>query len=389
MNSVHSVDRHPPLKLLIWTVIPTHYMSAFFAAIRARGVDVAVHYFGRITPDRVQLGWREPSTFPAGERYVPASLAALRSCPDWRERVHIIPGYNMPFLLVLPLWLSLSRISWLHWSEGSRKSLRSRATYPVKRYYGALVNRFAAGALAIGDPAARTFVHWGVSPAKIRFLPYTVAAPACSAAARSGMAPGHVRFLFLGVLCHRKAVDVLLRAFRTVVAAFPSARLDLVGHDESNGEYPRLAESLGIVSAVNFAPSMPPDRVGEALGRCDVFVLPSRYDGWGVVLNEAAALGKPVIGTEACGAAHHLIVPGRNGFRVPAEDEAALAEAMLEYCRDPALIDSHGRESRIVFSDFTPERNAARLMDALDSLNVSSGLEAGVSQRVARPGRTT
>jgi len=358
------------VKLLIWTVIPTHYQSAFFAAIRAhQDVDLAVNYFGRVTPDRFALGWDEPTNLPPGERYVPSSLAALEACPDWRERIHILPGYNMPFLLVLPLRLSLSRVSWLHWSEGSRRTLRSRLFYPVKRYYGGLVNRFGAGALAIGDTAAQTFVHWGISPSKIRFLPYTGPAPEHTASGAGAARPGQgPRFLFLGVLNHRKAVDVLLRAFRTVVGAYPGSRLDLVGNDESNGSYLRLAEALGIAEAVNFSGSVSPGKIGEALSRCDVFVLPSRYDGWGIVLNEAAALGKPLIGTETCGAAHHLIAPGRNGFRVRTADEQALAQAMLEYCRDPALIESHGRESRVVFREFTPERNATRLLDALESL---------------------
>jgi glycosyltransferase involved in cell wall biosynthesis len=364
-----AADRSGPLKLLIWTVIPTHYMSAFFAAIRGLGVDLVVHYFGRITSDRVSLGWSEPDALPPGERYVPASLAALEKCPDWRERTHILPGYDMPFLVLLPLRLSVSRVTWLHWSEGSRRSLKSRLSYPLKWYYGALVNRFAIGALAIGDSAARTFMSWGVKPTKIRFLPYAApappAAPTQTDRARSREA---VHFLFLGALCHRKAIDVLLRAFRSVVAAHRDARLELVGHDGSNGEYQRLAGELGIAHAVQFTMAVAPQQVGAALARCDVFVLPSRYDGWGVVLNEAAALGKPLISTDACGAAHHLIVAGRNGFRVPAADDQALAGAMLEYCGNPALLESHGRESQLLFREFTPERNARRLLEALDSL---------------------
>lgn len=358
-----------PLKLLIWTVMPNHYQCPFFAAARARGIDVVVHYFGRVTPDRVSMGWSEPKSLPAGERYVPASVSSLGLCPDWRDRVHILPGYNLPFLLLLPLRLSMSGVTWLHWSEGSRQTLRGRFFYPVKRYYGELVKRFAAGALAIGEPAARTFVGWGIRPERIRFLPYTVPAPARPPAAREpASAPRQPRFLYVGALCHRKAIDILLRAFHTVVTQYPTARLELVGNDQSGGEYTQLAAQLGIAAAVHFAGSMPPERVGLALAACDVFVLPSRYDGWGLVLNEAAGLGKALISTDTCGAAHHLIAPGRNGFRVPADDAAALARAMLEYCCDHGLIEAHGRESELLFRDFTPERNVTRLLEAIDDL---------------------
>jgi len=366
-----------PLKLLIWTVIPTHHQSAFFAAIRALDVDLVVHYYRRIMPDRVLLGWREPALAP-GERHVRPSMGSLRMCPDWRDRIHILPGYNMPFLLLLPPWLSANRVTWLHWSEPSRRTLKSYFTYPVKRYYGALVNRFAAGALAMGEMAAHSFVEWGIRPAKIRFLPYAVSAPALSPAHVAPAPAGEaLRFLFLGALCHRKAVDVLLRAFGTVLAECPSARLDLIGHDHSNGAYHRLANELNVARAVRIAPSVPAEQVGAFIAGCDVFVLPSRFDGWGMVVNEAAALGKPIISTDACGAARHLVLPGRNGFRVPAGNEAALAQAMLEYCRNPLLLTSHGRESKLLFRDFTPERNAQRLLEAIDSLLKAKQLPGG------------
>jgi glycosyltransferase involved in cell wall biosynthesis len=108
------------------------------------------------------------------------------------------------------------------------------------------------------------------------------------------------------------------------------------------------------------------------LQRCDVLVLPSRHDGWGVVLNEAASLGKALIASDACGGAHHLIVPQLNGFRFPSGDIAALAAAMQTYCADPALCARHGAESLRIFADFTPERNAQRLADALESLQTQA-----------------
>jgi glycosyltransferase involved in cell wall biosynthesis len=87
-----------------------------------------------------------------------------------------------------------------------------------------------------------------------------------------------------------------------------------------------------------------------------------------MVINEAASLGKALIATDACGAAHHLIVPNVNGFRVPADDHRALAEAMARYCREPGLARRHGEESRRRFLEFTPARNVARLRQCLDSL---------------------
>jgi glycosyltransferase involved in cell wall biosynthesis len=363
-----------PLKLLIWSVIPTHHQSAFFAALHESGMDVIVHYYSRLDKlrDRLRLGWDDPADLPPRERYVQATPAALQHCPDWRQRIHVIPGYGTTFLLRLALLLSRERVRWVHWGEPSRSTLRSLYSYPIKRfYYGWLVNRYAVGALAIGECARNDFTRLGVQAQRIRLLPYAVPAiemPTPLDADEVSAVLTSVRFVFLGALCHRKGTDVLLRAFRRVASAFPGAHLELVGSDDSGGEYRELATQLGLAEGVRMTDSVPAALIGSVFSRCDVFVLPSRFDGWGVVLNEAASAGKALISTEATGAAHHLIADGLNGFRVPVADAEALAQAMLTYCRNPELVSSHGRESRRIFKQFTPEQNARRLHEGLESL---------------------
>jgi glycosyltransferase involved in cell wall biosynthesis len=359
--------------------MPTHHQSAFFAALRARPIDLAVHYYRKVDASRLSMGWEAHNTLPVGERYVAESLESLEHCPDWRERVHIIPGYNSLFLLRLAWLLSRKAVPWLHWSEHSRPPeswsedsrplLRSRLTFQVKRLYGHLVDRYALGALAIGEPARREFIRWGIRPEKIRFLPYAVSGLEVSDPANAEQRPpGETRFLFLGQLCERKGIDFLLPAMGKVLAAYPGAHLELAGADRSGGAYAQDARRLGIAHAVHFGGTIRADEIAPVLERCDVLVLPSRHDGWGVVLNEAASLGKAMLASEGCGAAHHLIKHGVNGFRVPTGDVAALAGAMSKYCSDPALASRHGAESLRVFQEFTPARNALRLEQALSSL---------------------
>jgi asparagine synthase (glutamine-hydrolysing) len=362
------VPRRRAIRLLVWTSIPTHHQSAFFDALRQRGIDLVVHYLRHVNPSRLDMGWEEHTALPLGERYVPETLRALDDCPDWSERIHVIPGYSTVFLLRLALLLSQKGIPWLHWGEHSRPRIRSRATFLIKRFYGHLIQRYGVGALAIGDLARTEFLGWGVSEDRIRFLPYAVAGFSGSAA--PGIAdrrPG-ARFLFLGSLYPLKGIDLLLTAMRDVLAAFPDARLELAGNDLSAGRYGRDAARLGINYAVRFTGVVDAGQVGTVLLRNEVLILPSRHDGWGVVLNEAASLGKAIIASDASGAAHHLVRPGFNGFRFPSGSSGALAMAMAEYCRDPGLAARHGAESLRIFAEFTPQRNAQRLEEALDSL---------------------
>jgi glycosyltransferase involved in cell wall biosynthesis len=371
-----------PLRLLIWSSIPTHHQSGFFSALRERDIDLVVHYYFKVYPERLDMGWSEP-VLPPGERYVGESLRALDLCPDWRERIHVVPGYGIVFLMRLAWFLSHQRVPWLHWSEHSEPTLHSHITFLVKRAYGRLVRRHALGALAIGDLARLEFIRWGVDPEGIRFLPYAV--PGLGAQPPDPARPdGAPHFLFLGQLIPRKGIDILLAAMKSVLAVHAGARLELAGTDRSGGAYAREAARLGMSHAVHFTGVVEATRVVEALRRCDVLVLPSRHDGWGVVLNEAASAGKAIIASDTCGAAHHLVSPGVNGIRFPNGDVAALARAMLEYCRDPQLAVRHGSESLRVFQEFTPERNALRFEEALDSLLECKVLPATVGDPAVR-----
>ena len=358
-----------PLRLLIWTCIPTHHQSSFFEALRSRGVDLLVHYFQHVDASRLSQGWNAHPELPAGERYTGMSLRALELCADWRERIHVIPGYSPPFLLQLAGFLSSRRIPWLHWSEHSWPRRRARLTFSIKWLYGHLARYRALGALAIGELAREEFVRWGIPPARIRFLPYAVPHVAVPAGSEPPEIPLEgPRFLFLGQLCPRKGIDLLLLAMRDVLAVHPNARLELAGKDQPGGLYEQMAEGLEIAHAVRFSGVVKAAHIGGVLQRCDVLILPSRHDGWGVVLNEAASLGKALIASNTCGAAHHLIEHEVNGYRFPVGDRSALANLMLAYCRNPGLARRHGAESLRIFKDFTPERNAQRLEEALESL---------------------
>ena len=84
-------------------------------------------------------------------------------------------------------------------------------------------------------------------------------------------------------------------------------------------------------------------------------MLPSRSEPWGMVLNEAATAGLPLVATDGVGAAHELIEDGVNGFRVPVGDERALAEALRRLADDAAFRTAAGARSRELVARLTPE----------------------------------
>lgn len=356
-------------KLLVWMNMPSHHQSAFFEAIRERGIDLKVFYYGDLDNRRRQLGWQSTTALPHGEKLVAPVIASLTQCSDWKDRIHVIPGsVTNLFLCMLVRYLSARNVRWMHWSEQLSRDWRRAAFLPMQRWYASVINRHALGALAIGEAARRDFLRWGVAPEKIHFLPYAVASLQVSDSderVSSFAARWPLVFAFVGERCHRKGADILLNAFASTIRSGCKAGLVLVGQDSSKGRYDRLVGSLAIRNAVLDVGVVSADTVGRAISAAHVLVLPSRHDGWGLVLNEAASLSKALIASDACGASEHVILSEYNGMRVRAGSVASLAGAMRSYGDDPDLAVTHGNRSRAIFESLSPSANAARLAGIL------------------------
>jgi len=135
-------------------------------------------------------------------------------------------------------------------------------------------------------------------------------------------------FLFCGSLIERKGVDLMARAFVQLATEFPDVRLKIAGDGALREP---LAEVLRPVSErVEFTGFKDWIELPELYASADVLCVPSRYDGWGLVVPEGLASGLPVIATERMGAALEFVQTGVNGWLIPAGDEMAILFAMRE-----------------------------------------------------------
>ena len=97
----------------------------------------------------------------------------------------------------------------------------------------------------------------------------------------------------------------------------------------------------------------------------DLFVLPTRYDPWGLVINEAMAFGLPVISTDKCVAALELIENGINGYVVPSEDITELRNRMKQLLNTDSLCVEMGKSNLQKIKEYTIEKMALRHLDIL------------------------
>lgn len=145
----------------------------------------------------------------------------------------------------------------------------------------------------------------------------------------------------MGRLDTKKGFDLLLRAFATCRDRRPDWKLTILGDGEERQRLEALAKQLGVMSHVRL-----PGTVADptpVLRRADLFVLPSRVEGFPNALLEAMALGVPVVATD-CGGPRRIVRHDVDGLLVPSDDAAALADAMA------SLMDDEPRRLRLADS---------------------------------------
>ena len=368
------VERGRRIRLLVMTVMPSPYQRELFAAMAAHpGLDVRVVYYTSSSPDRQ---WGRPR-LPASSRVLPGlALHSISTCCCLNPTVVSEIGKGAYDLAVVGDYFTLTAqlamryltwrgIPWVFWGEAPGMSPRGPVGRGLRRLAQQPIRRHAAAVAAIGTRAAALYRRILPPDVPVFNIPYHCdLAPylAITRPRRSGMqsvSVPEVRFLFSGQLIHRKGVDVLLRAFERVCETGAAASLTIVGDGPDRHRCRRLIGPEWR-PRVRFLGFHQPDDLPNVFAESDVFVLPSRYDGWGVVVNEALAAGMPIIATSAVGAGADLIEPGRNGFVVAPGDVDALTAAMKRFVAEPTLVHRLGTRSREIAGDWTTARGAER-----------------------------
>lgn len=132
--------------------------------------------------------------------------------------------------------------------------------------------------------------------------------------------------VFVGQLIERKGVDLLLKALSKI--GDKPWTLNLIGSGSSGQKFMTLARALGINDRVHFLGPKSNSDVARYIAEADSLVLPSRWDGWGAVVNEALMAGTPVVVSDRCGASTLIANNIQNGLSFSGSDTASMAIAL-------------------------------------------------------------
>lgn len=313
----------------------------------------------------VMLGDRTPRIWPSSNVNVIfwQSVASPHQAPFVRELAYRLPEDSITCVFCSPLYSDLRQQGWLSPDYGSARVIYAsgptaareivgqqgedtihifsslyynsflRTAYSLARRKTALIGLLSEGrdwrgwkgflrridsvrherrwrkdvrfVLAMGGVGREWFRRCGYSAAQIIDFCYVVERP--EPREDSPQDDGPLRIAYVGQLIGRKRVDLLLRALSAV--RLGNWHLDIVGTGALRSKLEALCLALGLSEAVTFHGAKGNVEVRAMLGCTDVLVLPSYWDGWGAVVNEALCAGSRVICSDHCGAADLVATP--------------------------------------------------------------------------------
>jgi len=213
--------------------------------------------------------------------------------------------------------------------------------------------------LANSTWTAQQIERYGVKPDKVRLVRLGGNAPASVSTAKLGVRNGATTLLSVANLYQSKGHAYTLRAMRQLIDAGYLLEYIIVGDGPERSNLGKLAEDLKLSGQVRFEGYKAHEDVWPYLAACDILVLPSWVEGFGIAYLEALALGKPAIGCEGTGGPADLKALGDCIELVKPRDVKSLAGALKRLIDDPERCYRMGQVGRrIVAEYFTWEQNA-------------------------------
>lgn len=164
------------------------------------------------------------------------------------------------------------------------------------------------------------------------------------------------KVLAVGKHSFQKGYDRLLKSWKIVHQSHPLWELDIYGTIEEKQGLKKLAEELGVTAVVNFYP--PVKNIADKYGASSIYVMSSRYEGFGMVLTEAMAYGVPCVSFDCPFGPSDIIEHESNGLLVANDDISGLANAVSQLISNETKRKQMGKQSREDVQRYLPEQIA-------------------------------
>jgi glycosyltransferase involved in cell wall biosynthesis len=315
--------------LIFWQNIPSiHQAPVIREVAKLWPGDVLVVAEADVSPERIRQGWVRPDFTPARVVVAPSRSERLRLLEKTQteNNVHIFSGFQAyPETYWTMKQAKKTRAILGVFAEPGRHNdgFRSWVRRSIYFFLAVQWRRRLNFILATGSLG----VKWYSSSLFLRNKIFTFGYFVDGANVLKSDFPmsNGINILFVGQLIVRKGVDVLLHALAGLREFAWTLRI--VGDGPVRQELLELACGLDIDDRIVWEGVLVNNAVKQVMAASDLLVLPSRYDGWGAVVNEALMAGTPVVVSDACGASE-LIQHPRLGGVFHAQSVSSLSETL-------------------------------------------------------------
>lgn len=294
-----------------WHPVLTDHQAYTYEALAKQAATPLSTYVLRMEDEtRREQGWQDTQVTSIERHLIPAS-DSLRYCYRQllmhRNDVHFFgSAFESPVLMLCLLIATCLRIEFYLISEpyspksfgyfGDQQQLKAKFKTRLRPMlywlYAHVLLRKVAGVFAISPLALEQYHQAGIPATKL--FPFGYFIPQI----KSPQAPQQsetLRIVFVGALIQRKGLDILIDAIQQLHRAGNKVTLDIFGSGD--------AKAFAIEAPnINYRGLIPFGQAQEQIASYDLMVLPSHYDGWGVVINEALCAGVPVVCSDQVGA---------------------------------------------------------------------------------------
>ena len=314
------------------------------------------------------------------------NLEALRAALDLKQflsqqKIRIVQTFFESSDLWAGLVTRTSSTAKLVWSRRDMGILRLRKHHLAYR----LMASAPHAVFAVSEQVRRYCIEIDrIDPARVQTIYNGLDLADWNSASMPAKNPGQFLVTTVGNIRRVKGHDVFIRAAAVVVQHFPGVSFNIAG-DVLEPDYflelQTLVRDLNLSNCFHFVGGV--SNLREHLSSSDVFVLPSRSEGFSNAVVEAMAASLPVVATNVGGNAE-AVKDGVSGFIVPSDDPAALSAAIIRLISNPSQARAMGEAGKnLVMEKFTTEAMMNKIASAYQNLLASDPSPSQVAESIS------
>ena len=322
--------------LHIWMNIPSFYQNDLFNELCQRFDKFEVIYTHEQDLTRKKQGWNFDFIQHYDSKIISKNLN-IRQLINYvfqnRTSTHIVNGIwaEKSFFFVI-LLLNLFRADFFIYSEApvptKKRSIfkKMMLNFLVKPISKLLIQR-AKGFFAVSVFAEDYFKSLGIKPEKIYRFGYFRKVEKNDFIKTDSTIN---QLIFVGQLIERKGIFTLLEAIKNSIKITQNFQLNVIGTGDLTTSIKQYIQTHYLQNFITLQGAVDSQNVAQYIQKADLLILPSIFDGWGMVVNEALQNQVPVLISDQCGA-KELIEHGKNGLIFEAQNVESLTDELLKF----------------------------------------------------------